>query len=72
WVRTLQKIRDRKNGGDGRTRNDLSRKPLERGRVVNAILNYRKLTYDEALTKSSQGLNLNAEHAKSPYKPDVD
>lgn len=31
-----------------------------------------KLTYDEALTKSSQGLNLNAEHAKSPYKPDVD
>lgn len=31
-----------------------------------------RLTYDEALTKSSQGVNLAAEHGKSPYKPEVD
>ena len=31
-----------------------------------------KLTYDEALTKSSQELNLTAEHKKSPYTPEVD
>lgn len=31
-----------------------------------------RLTYDEALTKSSQGVNLAEQHKKSPYKPDVD
>jgi hypothetical protein len=31
-----------------------------------------RLTYDEALTKSSQGVDLATEHGKSPYKPEVD
>lgn len=31
-----------------------------------------RLTYDEALTKASQGVDLATEHGKSPYKPEVD
>ncbi len=54
-------------------------KTLKNGTMVRQIDLYTpgtkdpmRLTYDEALTKTSQALNLAAEHGKAPFKPDVD